>query len=299
MLACYSCVFLMLFSSLINYFHVVKFKSFPCESLQELRDLSSELYHAADYCKTAFLSSQDKRLTVETTKEYISRAVVAVVDHLGSISANLEYCISKSNSVPETELRIDSLKQRIGTCQLYSHKLALARFHWNAEFTRYHCRYILLTLRDSAMMSAVSRDSESCIDAKSEERNQIETKEPLFLDTYNCKLSLIESSTSDMEKNSGLSPPVNTTRDYKNCMKNQISTNQTMFQHRKGVSLIVLSLLFIVLPVHDCLPILPKAEHSTLQFQEAQKLKRSTINWKLIQNKDIASLIRRGKRILT
>ncbi|KAL0339050.1 UNVERIFIED_CONTAM: hypothetical protein Sangu_1427100 [Sesamum angustifolium] len=32
------------------------------KSLTELRDFSSQLYHAADYWETAFLSSQDKRL---------------------------------------------------------------------------------------------------------------------------------------------------------------------------------------------------------------------------------------------
>lgn len=48
---------------------------------------------------------------VENTKEYLCRAVVTVVDHLGSVSANLECRISKTNSFSDAELRIDSLKQ--------------------------------------------------------------------------------------------------------------------------------------------------------------------------------------------
>ena len=48
---------------------------------------------------------------VENTKEYICRAVVTVVDHLGCVSNNLDYLLFKNNSSSETELRIDCLKQ--------------------------------------------------------------------------------------------------------------------------------------------------------------------------------------------
>ncbi|KAI3446988.1 hypothetical protein Pfo_003653 [Paulownia fortunei] len=229
------------------------------KSLQELRDLSSQLYHAADYCETTFFKAEDKRIVVETTKEYISRAVVTVVDHLGSISTNLESCLSISNSIPETEHKIDILKLRIVTCQQHSHKLALARFYWSADFSRYHCRYILPPLSDSATTKVVSRDTKGGIEAKSENEGQFET-DPLFLHTFYYKPSLVENSTRDMEKKNGFSPAV--------------------------------------LPVRDGLSILPKAEQSTFQFQEAQKLKRSMISWKLMHNNDITSLIRRGKRIL-
>ncbi|CAK9184576.1 unnamed protein product [Ilex paraguariensis] len=80
-------------------------------SLQELRDLRSQLYYAADYCEEAFLTSKKKRIVLENTKEYLCRAVVTVVDHLGCVSANLDYRLSESNQVSETELRIDCLKQ--------------------------------------------------------------------------------------------------------------------------------------------------------------------------------------------
>lgn len=48
---------------------------------------------------------------VENTKEYICRAVVTVVDHLGSVSANLECQLSQADGFSDTELRIDSLNQ--------------------------------------------------------------------------------------------------------------------------------------------------------------------------------------------
>lgn len=48
---------------------------------------------------------------MENTKEYICRAVVTVVDHLGSVSANLECQLSQADGFSDTELRIDSLNQ--------------------------------------------------------------------------------------------------------------------------------------------------------------------------------------------
>ncbi|KAL2479790.1 Protein ABIL4 [Abeliophyllum distichum] len=110
-------------------------------SLQELKDLSSQLHNAADYCQSTFLNAQHKGV-VENTKEYVCKAVVIIVDHLGSISSNLEYTLSKTNTVPQTQLRIDTLKQRLLTCQQYSHKLALTNIYWNADFQRYRCRYL-------------------------------------------------------------------------------------------------------------------------------------------------------------
>ncbi|CAK7337419.1 unnamed protein product [Dovyalis caffra] len=81
------------------------------KSLQELRDLRSQLHYAANYCETTFLNTKHKKKVVENTKEYLSRAVVAVVDHLGCVSANLNSSISKNSEFSEAELRINCLKQ--------------------------------------------------------------------------------------------------------------------------------------------------------------------------------------------
>lgn len=48
---------------------------------------------------------------MENTKEYLCRAVVTVVDHLGSVSANLDDRLSNDFAVSETEFRINGLKQ--------------------------------------------------------------------------------------------------------------------------------------------------------------------------------------------
>ncbi|XP_061951102.1 probable protein ABIL5 isoform X1 [Populus nigra] len=80
-------------------------------SLQELRDLRSQLHNAASHCETTFLNTNQKRMVLESTKEYLCRAVVAVVDHLGCVSANLNNSISNNCAFSEAELRINCLKQ--------------------------------------------------------------------------------------------------------------------------------------------------------------------------------------------
>ncbi|XP_042051164.1 probable protein ABIL4 isoform X2 [Salvia splendens] len=205
------------------------------ESLKELRHFSSQLYHAADYCKTAFLNSQDKTQILETTKEYVERAVVVVVDHLGTISANLECCISKNNSVSETELKIERLKQRIGTCQIYSYRISMPRFQWGADFSRFHYHYVCSSSKYS-----------------SEESSRVE---------------------SGMSRKNVVFAPLHSSRNY---------------THLKGMD-----------DDDDGRSILPKTSNLVFQFEEVEKLKRGARSWKvLVQNKGIAALIKRGRRLL-
>ncbi|XVF49174.1 hypothetical protein PTKIN_Ptkin03bG0247200 [Pterospermum kingtungense] len=125
------------------------------KSLQELRDLRSQLHYAADYCETTFLKSEEKRVVVDNTKDYICKAVVTFVDHLGNVSANLNHCISKTNAFSEAELRISSLKQRLLLCEQFAHKLALNRVQWNPNLPRHHRRYL-----SAPTMAAVEKSNE-------------------------------------------------------------------------------------------------------------------------------------------
>ncbi|XXG48010.1 hypothetical protein AAC387_Pa02g2561 [Persea americana] len=111
------------------------------KSLQELKALRSQLHYAADYCETTFLAAKQKKKVVENTKKYICKAMVTVVDHLGSASANLDNLIEGGVDSSPTDLRIDSLKQRLLTCQMYTSKLNLDQAHWSTELPRHHGHY--------------------------------------------------------------------------------------------------------------------------------------------------------------
>lgn len=48
---------------------------------------------------------------MDNTKEYICRAMVTVVDHLGNVSSNLEGLISHTNAFSDAEIQIQCLTQ--------------------------------------------------------------------------------------------------------------------------------------------------------------------------------------------
>ncbi|CAM8942788.1 unnamed protein product [Rhodiola kirilowii] len=116
------------------------------KSLKELKDLRSQLHYAADYCESSFLNSKKRDQVMKNTKEYICRAVVTVVDHLGSASANFDKIISQDKTVPEAELRLDCLSQRMLACKKFTHQSALAELCWNPNLPRHRSRYLLAEL---------------------------------------------------------------------------------------------------------------------------------------------------------
>lgn len=65
---------------------------------------------------------------VENTKKYICKAMVTVVDHLGSASSNLNTLIDGGVEASPTELRIESLKQVSVVRQNYQHAISCIIF---------------------------------------------------------------------------------------------------------------------------------------------------------------------------
>ncbi|KAM1201509.1 hypothetical protein ACFX2J_017600 [Malus domestica] len=173
-------------------------------SLQELRDLRSQLHYAADYCESTFLNTKEKKVVMENTKEYICRAVVTVVDHLGFVSANINGIVSEANAFSEAEIRIDCLKQRMFLCEQYSHKFALPRVRWREIIPRHNARFLSAPTREAEKPNEDSRDiprnaaSHKTIDKQESDRD---VAMPLFLYTPSHKPSL-----SKGENNSALAP---------------------------------------------------------------------------------------------
>ncbi|KAM7512842.1 hypothetical protein LguiB_011717 [Lonicera macranthoides] len=237
------------------------------QSLQELKDLRSQLHHAADYCEAIFLNAKQKQEVVENTKEYVCRAIVTVVDHLGSVSANLEYEFSKTNTVSDAELRINCLKQKISTCEEYSRKQVLRKVCWKANFPRYHPRYISLPDPNFQRSNEVQRKLSPRVGAKSAiNKLEFEAEEevPLFFYTCNYQPSLL------------------------NNMKN--SSMEISGEKRNSFSA-------AVLPVRHGISSLRNPQNPSFHFQETRKLRRHMLHWKSMQNNDFVSLFRRSKRM--
>lgn len=229
------------------------------KSLQELRELQSQLHHAADYCETTFLKSEAKRDVMENTKEYIYRAMVTVVDHLGNVSANLEGLVSQTNAFSEAESRIQCLKQRLFSCEQYADKLNLTKMRWREKVPRFHSRYLSSPPILERSSCEKLRDSKTEDPSKIEDKHILEKQEDLPLFLY----------TQKVHANKNLKPTSVTTLNKHN--------NLTM-----------------VVPVRDGLSVLTKVSNPTFHFQGSPKVTRHR---RSLHGSDILWLIRRTKRI--
>nr|XP_043629294.1 probable protein ABIL5 [Erigeron canadensis] len=237
-------------------------------SIKELKDLCSQLHAAAGYCESTFMSSSHKHLVVENTKEYVCKAVVAVVDHLGSVSANLDYHISKTDTetICITQVKIDSLKQKLFTCQEYSDKLAQAKLTWKADTPRYNSRYLKSPGSDVLNLNKQhSRDAGSEIVVNNVNNTKLEFKidEDIPLLFYTCisklpSLSQSEESTSE---------------------KGEKTINSSSS----------------AIPVRDNLSIQSKPQALSFQLQDKRKSKRGTLFRKSMTSNEILSIIRRRR----
>ncbi|XP_065009669.1 probable protein ABIL5 isoform X2 [Musa acuminata AAA Group] len=126
-------------------------------ALLELKDLRSQLYHAADYCETAFSTAEQKKMILEGTKSYICEAIVAVVDHLGNVSSKLEQSLLANTADVQTERRIDCLKQRLLTCQQYAVSLELSSMQLSLKFPQHHEHYVSAVTQHIEKWSDLSR----------------------------------------------------------------------------------------------------------------------------------------------
>ncbi|CAM0882596.1 unnamed protein product [Alopecurus aequalis] len=111
-------------------------------ALRDLKDLRSQLHHAADCCEKAFLGTEKKKLILDSTKSYICDAVVTVVDHLGTVSSKLEHQLEDRTEITQTEQKINFLKQRLLTCEQYAITLDLLAVRMDTGAVQYHRRYL-------------------------------------------------------------------------------------------------------------------------------------------------------------
>ncbi|KAL5555398.1 hypothetical protein UlMin_037634 [Ulmus minor] len=109
------------------------------QSLQKLRSLRSQLHHGANYCEASFMNAKEKKVVVDNTKEYICKAMITVVDHLGCVSDNLNSLIYENKAFSDAELQINILKQ---TTVL---KLIRLRVKTVVKWAVHCCNWVLLS----------------------------------------------------------------------------------------------------------------------------------------------------------
>lgn len=82
-------------------------------SLKELKSLREQLYSAAEHFELSFGEDEHKHLAVNSLKDYVSKAVISTVDHLGCVASKLEtFLDEKVDQFSATQLRFSSIEQK-------------------------------------------------------------------------------------------------------------------------------------------------------------------------------------------
>ncbi|CAA0830661.1 Protein ABIL1 [Striga hermonthica] len=118
-------------------------KSFV-KALQELKNLSPQLYSAADYCEKSYLNSEQKQMVLDNLKDYALQTLVNAIDHLGTVAYKLSDLLEQQTlDLSCVELKVTCLNQRLLMCQTYTEKEGLRQQQVLAIIPRHHKHYTL------------------------------------------------------------------------------------------------------------------------------------------------------------
>ncbi|KAL6979431.1 hypothetical protein U1Q18_021097 [Sarracenia purpurea var. burkii] len=92
------------------------------DNLKDLKNIRKQLYSAAEYFEQSYCKDDHQQQSVvETSKDYISKAIVGTVDHLGSVAHKInKFLDEKVGEVSGAELQLSCIEQRIRTCQKFT-----------------------------------------------------------------------------------------------------------------------------------------------------------------------------------
>uniref|UniRef100_A0A6N2K9E6 Protein ABIL3 n=1 Tax=Salix viminalis TaxID=40686 RepID=A0A6N2K9E6_SALVM len=111
---------------------------------QDLKNLRSQLYSAAEYFELSYTNDDQKQIVVETLKDYAIKALVNTVDHLGSVTYKVNDLLDeKVDEVSGTEFRVSCIEQRLRTCQEYIDHEGISQQSLVIDTPKYPKRYIL------------------------------------------------------------------------------------------------------------------------------------------------------------
>ncbi|KAL7609139.1 protein ABIL2 isoform X1 [Lactuca sativa] len=114
------------------------------DSLKDLRNIRMQLYSAAEFFEDSYHKSDHDELLLESLKDYVSKALVSTIDHLGSVSSKINSFLDENlNEALETNLQILCIEQRLRTCHTYSDHEGLLQQSLMIQIPKYHKQYRL------------------------------------------------------------------------------------------------------------------------------------------------------------
>lgn len=131
------------------------------DSLKDLKNIRKQLYSAAEFFEDSYHKSDHDQLLLESLKEYVSKAVVSTIDHLGSVTSKVNMFLDENlNEVSETDLRLLCIEQRLQTCQTYSDHEGFLQQSLMIQIPKYHKQYRLPDGRFSEAVQAEKAKAE-------------------------------------------------------------------------------------------------------------------------------------------
>ncbi|XP_047976759.1 protein ABIL2-like [Salvia hispanica] len=114
------------------------------ESLKDLRTLKKQLYSAAEYFESSYDKDDRQILVMESSKDYVTKAVVSTVDHLGSVADKLsKFLDEKANEFSATDIRISCIQQKLSKFQGFIDLRGVSRHTLMVEAPKHHKQYIV------------------------------------------------------------------------------------------------------------------------------------------------------------
>ncbi|XP_058223557.1 protein ABIL3-like isoform X2 [Rhododendron vialii] len=118
------------------------------DNLKELKNLSTQLYSAAEHFELSYSREHRKQLVVETAKEYVTNAIVNTVDHLGSVAYKVtNFLDEKVDEFSGTELQFSCMEQRLQACQELRSRVGVSQHSLLTKTPTCHKRYIIPNVR--------------------------------------------------------------------------------------------------------------------------------------------------------
>lgn len=132
------------------------------DSLKDLRNIRNQLYSAAEFFEDSYHRNDHDQLLLESLKDYVSKALISTIDHLGSVTSKVDSFLNENvDEVFETNLQVLCIEQRLRTCQSYSDHEGFSQQSLVIQIPKYHKQYHLADGRVSEAVKAEKAQVES------------------------------------------------------------------------------------------------------------------------------------------
>ncbi|KAK3429509.1 hypothetical protein EUGRSUZ_E01014 [Eucalyptus grandis] len=114
------------------------------DSLKDLKHLRKQLYSAADYFELSYNRHDHKQIVVNTLKDYVTRAFINIVDHLGFMTYKVNCLLDdKIEEASAIELRFSCSTCRLRMCEMFIDHGGLSQQSLAIRTPKNHMQYIL------------------------------------------------------------------------------------------------------------------------------------------------------------